>query len=297
MNVADVPSLAPRPAHSPARIFRILRTACCISLAVCLQPLAHAQTNPPSTNPETAFTSQLLDNRFLLRSFSAEPHIKGTWDGQTLTLNPVPWHIFAMLTVNKVKVHGNKLKIEAVRNELERDPSGKIVFDPLPTPVDLTLTLPGGPATLTPALHDALFFPTVDDALAAIPKPFRTSIPIHIGAPPHPITNHPPCDCADPSGACTGTKDTGWQRPVVTHQVEPQFSQAARNRKASGNVEIGIRLDTTGAIVDEWIIREAPFGFDTEAATAVSKYTFTPATCHNKPVESSLFVDVNFQIY
>ena len=273
-----------------------LRTALCLCVALCLQPFACAKAQSPSTDPETIVTTQLLDHRFILRNFSADPHIKGTWDGQTLTLGPAPWHIFAMLTVHKVKLHGNKLKIEATRNQLLRDSTGKIALDPLSSPVELTFTLPGGPATITLAFNNALFFPTVDDALAAIPKPFHAAIPVRVGVPSHPAKDHPPCDCADPSGTCTSVKDPGFQRPVVTNQVLPQFSEEARRRKLSGNVEIGIQLDNTGAIADEWILREIGAGLDTEAAIAVSKYTFTPATCHNNPIGTTLFVDVNFQI-
>jgi hypothetical protein len=266
-----------------------------LALTTCFQCITlcgRAQT--AAVEPETVLNNKLMGQPLILRNMSAATKIHGSWDGHAASLDPPLWHTFAALTVSKIQLKGAQVKIEATRNHIvSEDKTGKLGLSSVETPVTLTLTLKGDPAALAPTLRDAIFFPGIDAALAAVPKGFQKAILPHEGAATDPL--QPVCDCADTSGTCRAV--SGASKPRVLSSVEPGFSKAARRKKINGSVEVGIRLDETGAIADEWLVRELGYGLDEQAAIAVSKYKFAPSTCHDTPVGTTLFIDVNFQIY
>jgi TonB family protein len=107
---------------------------------------------------------------------------------------------------------------------------------------------------------------------------------------------------ANPTGAvATGNTapshvGSGIKRPTVTHQQEPEFSDAARLLKYSGIVEVYLWVLPDGTPSQFSIVKPAGLGLDEQALHAVSKYRFKPATKDGKPVTVDLYVAVNFQI-
>ena len=89
----------------------------------------------------------------------------------------------------------------------------------------------------------------------------------------------------------------GAQPPRVIYQVDPEFSEKARQAKFSGNVQVGFKVDTAGRPQEIWITRAAGMDLDAKAGEAVSQYKFAPATCHGNPIPVGLYIDVNFQIF
>ena len=261
---------------------------CLLSITLC----SRAQT--PAAQPENVLRNELMGHRFILRNMSAATQVHGSWDGHTVTLDSSDWHTFAALIVHTVKLMGSEVKIEATRNEIVRDKTGKLSLSSVATPVTLTLTLEGDPATLAPTLRDAVFFPSVDAALAAVPKGFQKAIPPQAGGIRAPVTPQPACDCADTSGTCHAVNDYGMKRAKVLSSAEPQFSDEARRRKINGTLEVGLLLDDTGAIIDKWLIYGLGYGLDEQAAISVNQYKFAPATCHGTPMGATLFIEVAF---
>lgn len=86
------------------------------------------------------------------------------------------------------------------------------------------------------------------------------------------------------------------KKPVVTHQTEPYFSNAAKVLKYSGIVEVYLWVLPDGTTSHLTIVKPAGLGLDEQAVRAVSEYKFKPATKDGKPVTVDLYVDVNFQI-
>lgn len=86
------------------------------------------------------------------------------------------------------------------------------------------------------------------------------------------------------------------KKPIVTHQEEPQFSDAARLLNYSGIVEVYLWVLPDGTPSQLSIVKPAGLGLDEQALYAVSKYKFKPATKDGKPITVDLYVNVNFQI-
>lgn len=85
--------------------------------------------------------------------------------------------------------------------------------------------------------------------------------------------------------------------PVVTYQVEPRFTEAARKKVFSGSVLVGLIVDKNGIPQSVHIIRGVGMGLDESAMAAVSQYRFKPAMENGEPVAVRLNVEVNFQIF
>jgi TonB family protein len=89
----------------------------------------------------------------------------------------------------------------------------------------------------------------------------------------------------------------GVSAPVLTHQVEPKFSEEARARKIGGTVLVNLWVDEQGNPTHVHVIRGVGMGLDASAVEAVKQYRFKPAMEGGKPVTVELNVQVNFQIF
>ncbi len=85
--------------------------------------------------------------------------------------------------------------------------------------------------------------------------------------------------------------------PVVTYQVDPEFSEEARKAKFSGNVQVYLWVDENGLPSHVRVVRGVGMGLDEKAVEAVRQYKFKPAMKDGKPVKVDLYIDVNFQIF
>ena len=85
--------------------------------------------------------------------------------------------------------------------------------------------------------------------------------------------------------------------PIVTYQVDPEFSEEARKAKFSGNVVVSLIVGADGEPRNVHVLRGVGMGLDEKAVAAVQQYRFKPATRNGKPVAVYLNVDVNFEIF
>jgi protein TonB len=88
----------------------------------------------------------------------------------------------------------------------------------------------------------------------------------------------------------------GVSKPVVLYAPDAEFSEEARKAKFSGNVEVYLIVDETGAPSHIRVVRGVGMGLDDKAIEAVRQYKFKPAMKDGKPVKVPLYIDVNFQI-
>ena len=80
---------------------------------------------------------------------------------------------------------------------------------------------------------------------------------------------------------------------VSSTRLTLNFQEKARQAKFSGNVQVGLKVDTAGHPQDIWITRAAGMDLDAKAGEAVSEYKFAPATCRGNPIPVELYIDVN----
>jgi TonB family protein len=255
------------------------------------------------------FRDAVVKHQLYLRDFSVDSHVRGHWDAaaNTLVMDTSKIHSLAAFTPKSVKVKGSSVEIKGFSQTLARDTATHTGLLPDKNDMVIRLDLRGADMnTVLRGLAGLLFYPGQSDALAAIPKIYRNVLPMRIndtccGTPPKNKPRADTCDCAD-QDADTCSADTmgtpeGGKPPRVTYQVDPEFSEKARDAKFSGNVHVGLKVDATGTPSDLWIIRGAGMGLDEAAGDAVSQYKFAPATCHGTPIAVALYIEVNFQIF
>lgn len=264
---------------------------CCLSLVS-----ACAQT---AKDAEDAFRASVIKQQLVLRNFSADTAVHLTWMDASLRLQLPNWHMLGVLTIKSVHLNGQQLQISGTRQMLVRDKKDQLGPSGDGQPVEVDIDLNGrDPAIVLPQIREKLFFASIDEAVAAIPRIFRENIPGSLKK----VEKKPPlpeCDCAahgtDP---CLDHQASGgWVNPRLLQSADPHYSPAARNKKLNGTVTLAVALDASGRITDLWVTKPLGLGLEDEAARAVRQYVFAPATCHDQPAPTSLYVDVNFQIY
>jgi TonB family protein len=90
--------------------------------------------------------------------------------------------------------------------------------------------------------------------------------------------------------------------PLLRYQPEAEFSDEARRLKRKGQtlsfkVVIGLVVDASGKPQDVCLTRSAGYGLDANAAKAVQRYQFEPATKDGKPVAYRISVQVEPQLF
>src|ERR1700729_4223080 len=82
--------------------------------------------------------------------------------------------------------------------------------------------------------------------------------------------------------------------PLVIHSVEPEYKDAARNGKVSGNVLVSLLVDAHGNPSHVHVVQGLHMGLDERALEAVRQYKFKPGMRDGKPVRVELTIVVNF---
>lgn len=249
-----------------------------------------------------ALESSLADQQLVLKNFSGQETVQAAWSGNAVILEQPQWREFAIFNVNAAKLKRQKLTLRCTRHGVVLDGMGKSQFYGQPATVNIDVDLQGAdPKQVLPSIREALFFPSVDDALAAIPKPLQKTIPFRIDAPRPPGKTDVAKSCACSGSGITDCNSAGKnaevQPPKYLHGTDPHYSNDARKARLSGKVIVQFILDSTGSPRDVWVLRPLGRGLDEAAAKSVFTYSFQPATCSGNPVSVYLNSEVNFQIY
>lgn len=85
--------------------------------------------------------------------------------------------------------------------------------------------------------------------------------------------------------------------PVLTYQVDPEYTAGARKAKVRGTVLVNLWVDEQGTVQHVRVVRGLGSGLDEKAIDAVRQYKFKPALEDGKPVLVALNVEVNFQVF
>jgi len=84
--------------------------------------------------------------------------------------------------------------------------------------------------------------------------------------------------------------------PVITHKVEPNYSEKARKAKYSGTVLLSALIDIKGRPQQIKVVRPLGLGLDEQAVKAVSKWRFKPGTKNGHPAPTSVQIEVSFRL-
>jgi TonB family protein len=135
---------------------------------------------------------------------------------------------------------------------------------------------------------------TVNFSLENSAQPNSDATAQHPPSPPP-----PPADSYQVGGSDAGAYNVGGsvRPPVATYTAIPEFPEAARKAKLSGNVIVALVVDSNGQPQNVRVAQGLGNGLDEKAVEAVQQYRFKPATRDGEPVPVNLKVAVNFQIF
>jgi TonB family protein len=135
------------------------------------------------------------------------------------------------------------------------------------------------------------------------PVSVETTITVNYALQPQQVPP-PPSGNINEAAYQTGSSDAGVYKvggsvrpPVAIYAPDPQYTEAARKAKLSGDVIVSLIVDAAGEPQNVRVARGLGNELDAKAVEAVQQYRFKPAMKDGEPVPSYLKIAVNFQIF
>ena len=88
----------------------------------------------------------------------------------------------------------------------------------------------------------------------------------------------------------------GVTAPSLAFQLEPEYSEEARNAEVQGTVFLYVEIDPTGHANNIRVIRPMGLGLDEKAMEAVMAWRFVPGMKDGRPVTVAATIEVNFRL-
>jgi periplasmic protein TonB len=88
----------------------------------------------------------------------------------------------------------------------------------------------------------------------------------------------------------------GMTKPEVIHQVNPRYSEKARQAGVQGMVIVEAIINELGQVTNVRLIRGLPMQLDLAAMDAIKQWRFKPAMLNGRPVKVFYTLTVNFTI-
>ena len=89
---------------------------------------------------------------------------------------------------------------------------------------------------------------------------------------------------------------SGVEPPRLLHEVKAEYSEEARRRGITGDVELEIVITRDGTVSDVRTLRGLGAGLDQRAIAAVRQWRFSPARRKGQPVDVIVEVAVEFTL-
>ncbi|WP_047491870.1 M56 family metallopeptidase [Terriglobus sp. TAA 43] len=130
------------------------------------------------------------------------------------------------------------------------------------------------------------------NGMRLLPTASKSADPVAIPAPsPAPVETPLPSSTAQPKSKLT--------KPVLIHQVDPEYPQSARSRGDLGDHVCLVKLtvDMQGMPQNVHIARSGGADFDENALVSVRQYRFKPAMQAGEAVAADISIVVDFRIF
>jgi protein TonB len=90
----------------------------------------------------------------------------------------------------------------------------------------------------------------------------------------------------------------GVTTPKLLHEVKPQYTKEAQDRKIEGTVLMSAVVREDGTVSDVKVTRslDAKYGLDEQAVKAARQWTFEPGTKDGKPVPVTVTIELAFTL-
>ncbi len=87
------------------------------------------------------------------------------------------------------------------------------------------------------------------------------------------------------------------RKPRITNRPAPEYTQAARRNRISGNVVLIIVLCRTGKVTNAKVVQGLPQGLTESCLDAAKRIEFEPAEKNGQPVSVKVRIDYNFDLF
>lgn len=89
----------------------------------------------------------------------------------------------------------------------------------------------------------------------------------------------------------------GVTAPKLIQQVEPKYTQEARDAEIQGTVRLSAVISKEGVPEDIKVVKGIDPGLDKNAVEALQQWKFEPGTKDGKPVRVIANIEVNFNLH
>jgi len=229
----------------------------------------------------------LVKKQMFLRGFSDDPTIEWKWNGKDLVEDTPKFMTLGAVTIKSVKVNGEKVVIQGDRQTLVRTEGHNVQFASELVAVTINVDLHGANvAEVLPTLPGALFYSDLNAAVQQLPGAYGELLPTP------PLPKKPAaasaCDCAHPSDCSDNVALVAMAGMKPPHSGTPTPDASPDGSYAT----VVVNVDDTGKPLEIWLGRPGGPRVDDAMLTTVKGYTFSPATCHDKPVSAAMRIDV-----
>lgn len=84
--------------------------------------------------------------------------------------------------------------------------------------------------------------------------------------------------------------------PIVSHRVEPEYTETARQARMAGVVVVEAIIDKQGNVDQVKVVKGLSMGLSDAAVKAVRQWKFKPGTLNGEPVATIFNLTVNFKL-
>jgi len=95
---------------------------------------------------------------------------------------------------------------------------------------------------------------------------------------------------------CPALQDAGSTFPEPIRQVNPQYTDAARQARVSGTVVMQATVLEDGSVSVNRLLQTIGYGLDENAQSAIAQWRFCPGTLDGRPIAVTLTIEVSFRI-
>lgn len=275
-----------------------------LSLLLLLLALSSVSALAEDSAGCSTLQKQLVDHPRFLRDYSAEGVREYEMQAGALKSSEAKLREFSAFTAEKVKCYGTTVTLEGKRRFVILDSvSHSLIQTNVTAQAKIVVKVKDtSMEEASSTLADLLFWPTGKDAVSSVPDYMANMVPAT-----YDVNSKAYVDCvtcgtgmAYPESATLNTmsKASGVQPPRLTKQIDPEFTEEARQMKdRHGESRVAMIVEADGKPSHIWITRSLEFGLDENAAKAVSQYRFSPARKDGLPIPVVLNVAVNFTIF
>lgn len=206
-----------------------------------------------------------------------------------------PWTLDGQISVNEIRVDERWVRIKARRLYLVFDAKGKPYRDLLGTKkhyrenlvdIDIMLTSANPTEQDVSKVMNAVFLGSGESMREVVPDFWQGYFDKLEGRPNSPVES-----------TAVFMAGRGISPPHVVHQVDPEFSEAARRANYHGTMAMAVVVDPSGSVKNIEITSPVGMGLDENGIDAVKRWKFKPGMKDGEPVAVKIAVEMEFRQY